>query len=104
MNALQATTVVGSTCGRVTAGPGKGLLVLLTPLNAAGDIWDVEFSGEVVVEGISIDEPFEVRPKIPRDSELLQSIEFQPVPAAELYGYIREHFPGVSRIVDAGSI
>ena len=99
MNALEATQISRSVLARVTNGPAKGLFLLLTPLSETGEIWDLEFSEPVTIDGQVFDEPMDVRIDLQIDREFLASYEIQPVQGATR-SEISAHFPKVTRFVD----
>jgi len=99
MNALEATQISRSVLAQVTNGPAQGLFLLLTPLSKTGDVWDLEFSEPVTVDGQVFDEPMDVRIDLQIDREFLASYEIQPVQGATR-SEISAHFPKVTRFVD----
>lgn len=99
MNALEAIHDVRTIIARVSGGPAEGLFVLLTPLSDAGDVWDVEFSAPVPIDGQVMDEPMDVRVSLQADRAFLASYEIEPVSGATRSDVLA-HFPRVTRFVN----
>lgn len=99
MNALDGTQIRRTLLAQVTYGPARGHFLLLTPLSETGDLWDLEFSAPVTIDGQVFDEPMDVRCNLQTDREFLASFEIRPVVGASR-SQIAALFPGVTLFVD----